>query len=87
MLVVGHTDSIGSASQNQRLSLERAQNVVDALASTLGIDTARLQAEGRGDAEPVAPNSNPDGSDNPDGRQLNRRVEIIVLTTRDLPSG
>ena len=79
------TDSIGSAARNQRLSLERAENVVDALIAALGIDDERLQAEGRGASEPIADNTNPDGSDNPDGRQLNRRVEIIVLTTRELP--
>jgi outer membrane protein OmpA-like peptidoglycan-associated protein len=85
VLVVGHTDSIGSEARNRRLSLDRAENVVDALIATLGIDPERVDAEGRGDAEPIAPNTNPDGSDNPDGRQLNRRVEIIVLTTRELP--
>ena len=47
----------------------------------------RLTAEGRGAAwEPVAPNTNPDGTDNPEGRQLNRRVEIVVLTDKPLPT-
>ncbi len=87
VVVVGHTDSIGSESSNQTLSLSRARNVVDALASDLGISRDRLTAEGRGASEPVAPNANPDGSDNPDGRQLNRRVEIFVLTDRPLPQG
>jgi outer membrane protein OmpA-like peptidoglycan-associated protein len=87
VVVVGHTDSIGSESANQALSLSRAENVVDSLVSELGIPRDRLTAEGRGASEPVAPNSNPDGSDNPDGRQLNRRVEIFVLTDRPLPQG
>lgn len=80
IVVVGHTDSVGSASANQRLSEQRAQSVVDALVGDHGVSPDRLTAEGRGADEPVAENTNPDGSDNPEGRQLNRRVEIVVLT-------
>jgi outer membrane protein OmpA-like peptidoglycan-associated protein len=80
VIVVGHTDSIGSDQANQSLSEERAQSVVDVLVSDHGIAVDRLAAEGRGESEPVAENTNPDGSDNPEGRQLNRRVEIVVLT-------
>ncbi len=80
IIVVGHTDSVGSPASNQALSEQRAQSVVDVLISDHGIAPDRLLAEGRGADEPVAPNVNPDGSDNPDGRQLNRRVEIVVLT-------
>jgi outer membrane protein OmpA-like peptidoglycan-associated protein len=83
--VVGHTDSVGSASANQQLSELRAQSVVDALIRDHGIDPGRLTAVGRGAEEPVAPNTNPDGSDNPEGRQLNRRVEIVVHTDQPLP--
>lgn len=83
-IVVGHTDSIGSDSANQALSEARARTVLEALIA-LGVDPDRLTSEGRGSSEPIAPNANPDGSDNPDGRQLNRRVEIVVLTDRDLP--
>lgn len=39
-----------------------------------------MSAEGRGETEPVSENTNPDGSDNPEGRLANRRVEIVVLT-------
>lgn len=85
VIVIGHTDSIGSSSYNQRLSEERAQSVVNALTTTNGIPADRLTAEGRGAAEPIAPNATADGQDNPDGRQANRRVEIVVLTERDLP--
>ena len=85
VIVVGHTDSIGSASYNQRLSEVRAQSVVDTLITVNGIPADRLTAEGRGADEPIAPNFTEDGQDNPDGRQLNRRVEIIVLTDRELP--
>ena len=85
VIVIGHTDSIGSASYNQRLSEDRANSVVAILISEHGIPADRLSAEGHGADEPIAPNTNPDGQDNPDGRQVNRRVEIVVLTERDLP--
>lgn len=80
IIVVGHTDSVGSPASNQALSEQRARSVVDVLIGEHGISADRLASEGRGADEPVAPNLNPDGSDNPDGRQLNRRVEIVVLT-------
>lgn len=80
VIVVGHTDSLGSDAANQQLSERRAQSVVDVLVSEHGIALDRLSAEGRGETEPVSENTNPDGSDNPEGRQANRRVEIVVLT-------
>jgi outer membrane protein OmpA-like peptidoglycan-associated protein len=85
VIIVGHTDSIGDPATNQRLSERRARTVVDALVRDHGIDAGRLTAEGRGATEPVAPNTTPDGADDPEGRQLNRRVEIVVLTDRALP--
>lgn len=85
VIVIGHTDSIGSASYNQRLSEDRANSVVAILIAEHAIPADRLSAEGHGASEPIAPNTNPDGGDNPDGRQLNRRVEIVVITERDLP--
>lgn len=85
VLILGHTDSVGSASYNRELSQRRAESVVEHLVERHGIAPDRLTADGRGAEEPVAPNANPDGSDNPEGRQLNRRVEIIVLTNRPLP--
>lgn len=85
VIVIGHTDSIGGGSYNQRLSELRAQGVVNTLVADHGIPASRLTAEGHGAEEPIAPNSTPDGQDNPEGRQLNRRVEIVVLTERDLP--
>ncbi|MFO7547923.1 MAG: OmpA family protein [Acidimicrobiia bacterium] len=85
VIVVGHTDSIGSEAFNQRLSEQRAEGVAAALVGDHDIPSERLTAEGRGASEPVAANTNPDGSDNPEGRQLNRRVEIVVLTDRPLP--
>ncbi len=69
--VVGHTDSVGSESYNQRLSERRAQSVVDYLAAQ-GIDRNRLFAIGRGESDPRATN------ETEAGRQLNRRVELFV---------
>ena len=58
------------------LSEQRAQAVVEALKAN-GVSTS-LDATGFGETRPVAPNENSDGSDNPAGRQLNRRVEIFI---------
>jgi len=40
---------------------------------------SRLKSKGYGEAQPIAPNTNPDGTDNPDGREQNRRTEFKVL--------
>jgi outer membrane protein OmpA-like peptidoglycan-associated protein len=76
--VNGHTDSIGADVYNTTLSERRATSVVRWLATNAGIDAGRLQAKGYGESRPIAQNTNPDGSDNPDGRQKNRRVEVII---------
>ena len=73
--VAGHTDSDGEDAFNQDLSVRRAQAVEAALAAELG-DDFTFTVEGFGETEPVAPNQHEDGSDNPEGRALNRRVEI-----------
>ncbi len=78
VLVGGHTDSKGSESYNLRLSQRRADSVKDWLVKNGGIDGNRILTKGWGEQKPVAPNTNPDGSDNPEGRQKNRRVEITV---------
>lgn len=75
--ISGHTDSKGSAVYNQKLSEERAQAVVTRLIEN-GINTNRMKAKGYGKTMPVAPNKNINGSDDPDGRQLNRRVELKI---------
>lgn len=75
--VVGHTDGRGTPSYNQDLSERRAQAVVAALVE-LGADPARLQPVGRGQDEPVAEETTADGSDDPEGRAANRRVEVLV---------
>ena len=75
--IEGHTDAIGSEEANQRLSERRAASVAGAL-TTSGVDQARVTTSGYGERYPVAPNTNPDGSDNSAGRAKNRRVEIII---------
>lgn len=75
--IVGHTDSRGEDDYNQQLSEERSEAVLNALVDS-GVKNKRLTAEGRGDTEPVAHNTMSDGSDNPEGREQNRRVEIII---------
>lgn len=71
----GHTDAKGDDAYNDALSLRRAKAVADRLAGPAG---RTLAAEGFGEKRPVAPNAKPDGSDDPDGRQKNRRVEIRI---------
>jgi OOP family OmpA-OmpF porin len=73
-----HTDSVGSDAYNQKLSQDRAQSCVDYI-KTKGIPESRLFAKGYGKSRPIAPNSLPNGKDNPEGRQLNRRTEFTVL--------
>ena len=74
--VQGHTDSVSDDASNQSLSEQRAKAVTEALTSN-GV-TASIESVGYGETKPVAPNENSDGSDNPAGRRLNRRVEVFV---------
>jgi outer membrane protein OmpA-like peptidoglycan-associated protein len=78
VVLTGHTDSVGSNADNQQLSERRAESVRDELVQQYQVETSRLTTEGRGEQEPVAPNENPDGSDNPAGREQNRRVEVLI---------
>lgn len=70
--VEGHTDSVGSEEYNNGLSSRRAVAVEDYLVNA-GVPSARLEALGRGESAPVAPN------ESSQGRQRNRRVELINL--------
>jgi outer membrane protein OmpA-like peptidoglycan-associated protein len=76
--VEGHTDGKGSAAYNQALSERRAASVARWLKGRKGLNKVRFDVRGFGASKPVAPNAKPDGSDDPDGRQKNRRVEIVV---------
>jgi outer membrane protein OmpA-like peptidoglycan-associated protein len=73
--VIGHTDSDGSAEYNQDLSSRRAQAVAGVLLEA-GVAPARVRAYGRGETEPVATNLTPEG------RQQNRRVEVVIRPIR-----
>lgn len=77
VLIEGYTDSKGSDSYNAKLSDRRAVAVKNWFTKH-GIASGSMQTHGWGAAKPVAPNKYPDGSDDPEGRQKNRRVEITI---------
>ena len=70
--IIGHTDSVGSDEDNQRLSEGRAGSVKDEMVRR-GIHADRIEAEGRGEKEPI------DTNDTEEGRARNRRVELVIL--------
>lgn len=72
-----HTDNVGKAAYNVKLSERRAQSCVDYLVGK-GIAASRITSKGYGFSKPIAPNQLPSGKDNPQGRQLNRRTEFKV---------
>ena len=76
--VEGHTDAKGTTDYNQGLSERRAETVAAWLVEHGGISPERIVTLGAGESQPVAPNERPDGSDDPLGRQQNRRVEVVV---------
>lgn len=77
--VIGHTDNTGDPQRNQQLSAQRAESVRNALVS-LGLDENRVSHEGRGDTEPIAPNTSSEG------RSVNRRVDLLISAHRPLVS-
>jgi outer membrane protein OmpA-like peptidoglycan-associated protein len=74
----GYTDAKGSDLYNQRLSNRRAEAVRNWFVAHESLKDVNFATKGYGAKNPVAPNTKPDGSDDPDGRQKNRRVEITV---------
>lgn len=76
--VEGYTDSKGTKASNMQLSRDRAQSVKDWLVKNGGVLAVNISTKGFGEEYAIAPNKNADGSDNPLGRALNRRVSIIV---------
>ncbi|HJZ13317.1 MAG TPA: OmpA family protein [Acidobacteriota bacterium] len=80
VLIEGHTDSVGADDYNLKLSERRAQSVSVWLQKEGGIEAKRISTKGLGETKPVAQNTKRDGSDNPEGRQKNRRVEITIRT-------
>ena len=76
--IVGHTDNTGNVDYNQTLSEKRAKSVFDYLMVDQGVSSKRMEFEGKGIHEPIADNSTVEG------RALNRRVEIIILTSEKM---
>jgi photosystem I P700 chlorophyll a apoprotein A2 len=75
--VEGHADAIGSQGYNLPLSQRRAETVAQELIANQ-TRRERVRSQGFGELYPIAPNTNPDGSDNPAGRAKNRRVEVFL---------
>ena len=71
LTIEGHTDNVGTTQSNQELSNRRAAAVKAFLVTSYGVDAGRLQSVGVGAEKPVAPNTTPEG------RQQNRRVELV----------
>jgi outer membrane protein OmpA-like peptidoglycan-associated protein len=81
--IQSHTDSKGNDQYNMKLSQRRAESVVNYLMSK-GITSNRLVPKGYGESKPIAPNDNPDGSDNPEGRAKNRRTDFKIIGKLDI---
>ncbi|MFC2175637.1 OmpA family protein [Bacteroidota bacterium] len=76
--ISGHTDSRGTDEYNMQLSSNRAKSVVTWLKKRK-ISGKRIIPKGYGETRHIAPNENADGSDNPAGRQMNRRIELTII--------
>ena len=76
--IEGHTDGKGADAYNQTLSEQRAASVKQWLVANAQVNGANVGTRGWGKTKPVAHNAKPDGSDDPEGRAKNRRVEIVV---------
>lgn len=72
VIIEGHTDSVGSESNNLKLSSERAAAVKEYVLANTDIDKGRLEAIGYGEKKPIASN------DTPDGRAKNRRIDVVI---------
>ena len=79
LTIEGHTDAIGTDAYNDALSLRRAETVRQWLSSHRFVP-ANAPVKGYGKTRPIAPNQTPDGRDDPEGRQKNRRVDIVIDT-------
>lgn len=73
IVIVGHTDAVGDAGYNQQLSERRAILVKQYFVDNFGISAERLQVEGKGEQDPISSNATADG------RNANRRVEVVIL--------
>jgi outer membrane protein OmpA-like peptidoglycan-associated protein len=79
--VAGYTDAKGSTEYNRKLADKRAQTVIDYFTLT-GIEGAKFVKKAFGKSNFVAINTNPDGSDNPEGRKYNRRVTFGIVNPK-----
>ncbi|WP_162629891.1 OmpA family protein, partial [Klebsiella pneumoniae] len=77
IVVAGHTDSVGEEKANQLLSLKRAESVRDWMRDTGDVPDSCFAVQGYGESRPIATN------DTPEGRALNRRVEISLVPQVD----
>ncbi|MGK7312417.1 MAG: OmpA family protein [Candidatus Longimicrobiales bacterium M2_2A_002] len=76
VLIVGHTDSIGSETYNQRLSERRAESAATFVAQH-GVASSRISTRGMGESDPISDNSTAEG------RQENRRVEVVIYASEE----
>jgi peptidoglycan-associated lipoprotein len=79
-----HTDSVATVEYNNVLSQKRAESAVNYIIQR-GISPERIKAKGYGELKPIARNTNPDGSDNPEGRDRNRRTEFKIIKIGTIP--
>jgi outer membrane protein OmpA-like peptidoglycan-associated protein/tetratricopeptide (TPR) repeat protein len=77
VMIEGHTDSHGSSDYNLWLSSARSNKIRNRMYDN-GVSWGRMKTRGYGEDKPIAPNKNADGSDNPEGRLLNRRVSFVL---------
>ncbi|MEJ2186569.1 MAG: OmpA family protein [Gemmatimonadota bacterium] len=80
LLIVGHTDAVGSEAYNQALSVRRADAAAQYLEAQ-GVSASRIHTSGKGESEPIASN------DTAEGRQLNRRIEVAIYASEAARSG
>jgi outer membrane protein OmpA-like peptidoglycan-associated protein len=76
--VIGYADALGNETYNLELSAKRAQSVANYL-KELKVENKQIEIISKGESGPVAINSNPDGTDNPEGRKYNRRVVLVPM--------
>jgi outer membrane protein OmpA-like peptidoglycan-associated protein len=76
--IEGHSDGKGADAYNQTLSEKRAASIAQWLAAKGGASAPQLHTRGWGKTKPIAPNTKPNGADDPEGRAKNRRVEITI---------
>ena len=79
MTVEGHCDWMGTDEYNIDLGMRRAESVRDYFVERFGMSPTLFDLVTKGEREPIASNAKPDGSDDPDGRQMNRRAEFVEI--------